>query len=142
MDRLLPVKREKSWSGSSYKFPENVKYSLLALAKGPGASQVENGEALYDCILDMQRESGFTNHHHQHMAPDAADGISLFFDDLLSRSDARKFFHQGLPGIAKLALSLPLLLQNQSQDLAKLFAFHGTPSHTEPSTGKTLSKNK
>lgn len=117
MDRFLPVKRGKA---GSYKWPENVKYSLLALAKGPRASQVESGEALYDCILDMQRESGFADH----MARDTADGISLFFDDLLSRADARNFFHKLLPGIAKLALSLPLLLENQCQDLAKLFAFH------------------
>jgi poly(ADP-ribose) glycohydrolase len=128
MDRLLPVRRDKSSSGS-YKWPENVKYSLLALAKGPGASRVESGEALYESILDMQRESGF-GEQHQHMARDTADGISLFFDDLLSRVDARKFFHQVLPGIAKLALSLPLLLENQAQDLAKLFAFHALPSHT------------
>lgn len=128
MDRILPVK----FRAGSYKWPENVKYSLLALAKGPGASQVQSGEGLYDCILDMQRESGFVEKKHQHMARDTADGISLFFDDLLSRADARNFFYQVLPGIAKLALSLPLLLENQSQDLAKLFAFYGGKSiHTE-----------
>ncbi|KAG0579667.1 hypothetical protein KC19_4G115200 [Ceratodon purpureus] len=121
MDRFLPIRRDRVSTGS-YKWPENVKYSLLALAKGPGASQVESGESLYDCILDMQRESGHA--HEQHMARDTADGISLFFDDLLPRPDAQKFFQQGLPGIAKLALSLPLLLENQSQDLAKLFALH------------------
>lgn len=125
MDRFLPVKRDKSRLGSSsYKWPENVKYSLLALAKGPRASQVEKGEPLYDCILDMQRESGFTDQNH--MARDTADGICLFFDDLLSRSDARKFFHQVLPGIANLALALPLLLENQTEDLTKLFALHKT----------------
>lgn len=99
---------------------ENVKYSLLALAKGPGASQVESGEALYDCILDMQRENGVA----YDMARDTADGISLFFDDLLPRPDAQRFFRRGLPGIAQLALALPLLLENQSHDLANLFDLH------------------
>lgn len=121
MDRFLPVRRDRGSAGS-YQWPGNVKYSLLALAKGPGASQVDSGEALFDCILDMQRENGFANE--QHMARDTADGLSLFFDDLLPRPDAQKFFHQGLPGIAKLALSLPLLLENQSHDLAKIFALY------------------
>ena len=120
MDKVLPVRRDRASAGC-FKWSENVKYSLLALAKGPAASQVQSGEALYDCILDMQRESGFAE---QYMARDTSDGISLFFDDLMPRPDARKFFHQGLPGIAKLALALPSLLENQSHDLAKLFALH------------------
>lgn len=116
MDKLLPVRRDRF---GSPKWPQSVCYSLLALTRGPGASQVESGAALYHCILDMQRESGlgFASHN-------AANGLSLFFDNLLSRPDARNFFHRLLPQIANLALSLPLLLENQSHDLANLFAFH------------------
>jgi len=105
MDKLLPVRRD---GFGSYKWPQKVRYSLLALAKGPGASQVESGEALYHCILDMQRESNLG------FAP--AKGISRFFDNLLSRSDARTFFHHLLPQIANLALSLPVLLDNQEKN--------------------------
>ncbi|KAG0590950.1 hypothetical protein KC19_1G138600 [Ceratodon purpureus] len=119
MEKFLPVRRDRV---GSYKWSESVRYSLLALAKGPAASQVESGAALYDCILDMQRESGLS--HATHMARGTRDGISLFFDKLLSRADARNFFHKLLSEMAKLALSLPLLLENQSKDLANLFALH------------------
>lgn len=119
MEKCLPVRRD---SVGSYKWSESVRYSLLALAKGPGASQVKSGEALYHCILGMRRES--RSLHSSHMARGIGDGISLFFDVLLSRPDARSFFHNLLPEMANLALSLPHLLQNQFHDLEKLFALH------------------
>lgn len=92
MDKLLPVRRDRF---GFYEWPEKVRYLLLALAKGPGSSQVESGEALYRCILDMQRELGLG----------FLSGIPLFFDKL------RNFFHCLLPQIANLALSLPVFLQ-------------------------------
>lgn len=130
MEKLLPVRKGRA---GPYKWSESVRYSLLALAKGPGVSHVESGQALYACILDMQRESGLL--HGTHMARGTADGISLFFDDLMSRPDARNFFHKLLPEIAKLALSLPILLENQSNDLAILFALRRRGQAVDSSGG-------
>lgn len=125
MEKFLPVQREGGGSsrsdGTSFVWPESVKFALLALSKGPRSSQVANGEALYDSIQDMQRESGLP---HLHMSKRTADGLSLFFDDLFSHTAAQRFFQHTLPNIAKLALSLPFLLSNQHEILVKHFSMY------------------
>ena len=125
MEKFLPLQREGRGSsssvGASFVWPESVKFALLAISKGPGSSQVANGEALYDSIQDMQRESGLP---HLHLSKRTADGLSLFFDDLLSHAAAQRFFQHMLPNIAKLALSLPSLLGNQHEILVKHFSMY------------------
>lgn len=117
MEKFLPVRKEKSTG--AYKWPENVMYALLALAKGPIASEVTNGEALYDCIQDMQRESSLL---YTQMSRHTSDGFSLFFDDLMSHADAQRFFKSVLPAIAELALRFPVLLGTQQEALVKFFS--------------------
>jgi len=125
MDALLPVKREVGeGGGTTYTWQGSVKYSLLALARGAFASQILSGEALFDCIRDLQLRSGLP---HSRLARHASHGLTLFCDDLMSPADAQVFFQSTLPQIARLALNLPALLQSQSQHLAELGAEKDRP---------------
>jgi poly(ADP-ribose) glycohydrolase len=125
MDALLPVKREVGEGGeTTYTWQGSVKYSLLALARGAFASQILSGEALFDCIRDLQLRSGLP---HSRLARHASHGLTLFCDDLMSPADAQVFFRSTLPQIARLALNLPALLQSQSQHLAELGAKKDRP---------------
>ncbi|CAK9203298.1 unnamed protein product [Sphagnum jensenii] len=125
MDALLPVKREVGEGGETiYTWQGSVKYSLLALARGAFASQILSGEALFDCIRDLQLRSGLP---HSRLARHASHGLALFCDDLMSPADAQVFFRSTLPQIARLALNLPALLQSQSQQIGDLGAEKDRP---------------
>lgn len=64
---------------SSLFWPPNALESLKALALGPDLSRVDSGEILFDVILDLRESIGLSN---DLLAWKAADGYSLFFDDV------------------------------------------------------------
>lgn len=64
---------------SSLFWPPKALESLKALALGPDLSRVDSGEILFDVILDLRESIGLSN---DLLAWKAADGYSLFFDDV------------------------------------------------------------
>ncbi|XP_020686347.2 poly(ADP-ribose) glycohydrolase 1 [Dendrobium catenatum] len=93
---------------SSLFWPSKALDSLKALALGPDLSHVNSGEILFDAIIDIRDSLGLS---HERLAPNAVDGYSLFFDELMSRADSRFWFSEVVPKLASLLLRLPSLLE-------------------------------
>lgn len=97
---------------SSLFWPSQVVEALKALSRGPDHSKVDSGEVLFLAISDLRHSLNLSSYE---LAFSTADGFSLFFDDLISRAEARKWFGQVLPVLASLLLRLPSLLEAHYQ---------------------------
>ncbi|CAK9135433.1 unnamed protein product [Ilex paraguariensis] len=95
---------------SSLFWPSPVVEALKALLNGPDHSKVDSGEVLFLAISDI-RNSLNLNISSDRLASSAADGYALFFDDLMSRAEAKKWFGEVMPALANLLLRLPSLLE-------------------------------
>ncbi|OAY85681.1 Poly(ADP-ribose) glycohydrolase 1 [Ananas comosus] len=140
----LILRSSSSSSSSSSSFalfwPPRALESLKALALGPDVSRVASGEVLFDAILDLRDSLGLSQHPLAHAA---ADGFALFFDEvktlclsspvtsllrprivvvrLMSRMDARVWFGEIVPTLARLLLQLPSLLEAHYQKSDEVF---------------------
>ncbi|XP_020105070.1 poly(ADP-ribose) glycohydrolase 1-like isoform X2 [Ananas comosus] len=118
----LILRSSSSSSSSSSSFalfwPPRALESLKALALGPDVSRVASGEVLFDAILDLRDSIGLSQHPLAHAA---ADGFALFFDELMSRMDARVWFGEIVPTLARLLLQLPSLLEAHYQKSDEVF---------------------
>ncbi|KAJ3683504.1 hypothetical protein LUZ60_013731 [Juncus effusus] len=94
---------------SSLAWPERALDSLKALSMGPAVSRVDSGEVLFDFILDLRDLMEL--YSQPSLSSKAPDGFSLFFDQLVSRMDAKVWFEETVPSLAKLLLKLPSLLE-------------------------------
>ncbi|XP_078170402.1 poly(ADP-ribose) glycohydrolase 1-like isoform X1 [Carex rostrata] len=94
---------------SSLSLSERAEDSLRALSLGPTVSHVDSGEVLFDFILDLR--DSLELYSQPPLASRAQDGFSLFFDEFMSRMDARVWFNEVIPSLAKLLLKLPSLLE-------------------------------
>ncbi|CAI9268918.1 unnamed protein product [Lactuca saligna] len=89
-------------------WPSQVVEALKALSKGPQHSKVDSGEVLFLAISDLRNSLNLSA---DPLAFSTADGFSLFFDDLISRSEANKWFEGTLPALADSLLRLPSMLE-------------------------------
>ncbi|XP_066364524.1 poly(ADP-ribose) glycohydrolase 1-like [Miscanthus floridulus] len=93
--------------GGALFWPPAAQESLRALALGPDVSRVASGDVLADALTDLRLALALPA-----LPPLAADGLALFFDDLLSRAQARGWFSEVVPNLARLLLRLPILLED------------------------------
>ncbi|TKV90231.1 hypothetical protein SEVIR_9G015300v4 [Setaria viridis] len=93
--------------GGALFWPPAAQESLRALALGPDVSRVASGDVLADALTDLRLALAMPA-----LSPRAADGLALFFDDLLSRAQARGWFAEVVPNLARLLLRLPALLED------------------------------
>ncbi|KAI5670049.1 hypothetical protein M9H77_19902 [Catharanthus roseus] len=85
--------------------------ALKALSKGPEHSNVDSGRLLALAISDLTNSFSFSPH--------ALQGYSLFFDDLMPKDQATRWFKEVLPKMADLLLKLPSLLESHYQTSAE-----------------------
>ncbi|PWA89685.1 poly (ADP-ribose) glycohydrolase [Artemisia annua] len=93
---------------SSLFWPSKVVEALKALSKGPDHSKVDSGESLFLAISDIRQSLNLTG---DVLAFSTGDGFSLFFDNLMSRAEANKWFGEVLPAMADMLLQLPSMLE-------------------------------
>ncbi|KAD3336937.1 hypothetical protein E3N88_32457 [Mikania micrantha] len=89
-------------------WPSQVVEALKALSKGPDHSKVDSGDVLFLAISDLRQSLSLSG---DILAFSTADGFSLYFDDLISRAEANKWFGEILPALADTLLRLPLMLE-------------------------------
>ncbi|KAL4561255.1 hypothetical protein LXL04_033419 [Taraxacum kok-saghyz] len=97
---------------SAFFWPSQVVEALKALSKGPDHSNVNSGEVLFLAICDLRNSLNLSA---DALAYSTADGFSLFFDDLISRAEANKWFAEILPPLADSLLRLPSMLEAHYQ---------------------------
>ncbi|OEL31608.1 Poly(ADP-ribose) glycohydrolase 1 [Dichanthelium oligosanthes] len=93
--------------GGALFWPPAAQESLRALALGPDVSRVASGDVLADALTDLRLALDLPA-----LSTRTADGLALFFDDLLSRAQARGWFGEVVPNLARLLLRLPTLLED------------------------------
>ena len=71
----LPLKLESS----TLAWPHQVIEALKSLSQGPSHSRVDSGEVLFLAISDLRNSLSLSPHL---LAPSAADGYALFFDEV------------------------------------------------------------
>lgn len=110
-DKFLPVKWEDS--ESVYKWSIGLRRSLHKLSQGPSVSDVRSGDTLAEFISQVAD---------QDTDPETADGVAYYFDALVQPTNFSKkfFFEKTLPRMADLALRLPELLVEQSEQSKKM----------------------
>ncbi|CAL9174025.1 unnamed protein product, partial [Musa hybrid cultivar] len=89
-------------------WPSKALEALKALALGPAVSRVRSGGVLFDAILDLRDSLGLSSCE---LTPRTASGYSLFFDEMMSGMNSRVWFEEVVPGMARLLLRLPSLLE-------------------------------
>ncbi|XP_043711714.1 poly(ADP-ribose) glycohydrolase 1-like isoform X2 [Telopea speciosissima] len=109
---FLPVVLQSS----SLLWPSQVVEGLKALSRGPEHSEVDSGEVLFLAISDLRDSLCLS----ESLAVSAAEGYALFFDELMSRVESRKWFSEVLPSLAALLLRLPSLLDIHYQNADNL----------------------
>ncbi|KAJ6370609.1 hypothetical protein OIU76_028819 [Salix suchowensis] len=109
---LLPCSSNLCW-------PSQVVKSLETLSKGPLYSEVDSGELLFNAISHIRDSLAVPSL--QPLAPFTHAGHALFFDELISRAEAAKWFGEVVPALANLLLRLPSLLESHYQNADNLF---------------------
>ncbi|KAK3035394.1 hypothetical protein RJ639_032922 [Escallonia herrerae] len=107
---------------SSLFWPPAAVEALKALARGPDHSKVDSGEVLFLAISDIRLSLNLAA---DPLASAAAHGYALFFDDLITRADAAKFFEEVLPALAKLLLRFPSLLETHYKNVGGVIDYGG-----------------
>ncbi|KAH7387892.1 hypothetical protein KP509_16G047300 [Ceratopteris richardii] len=102
---FLPL-LERTHSGA-LQWPSHLEFALKSLIAGPSISEVTSPEALYDFINDLREQSQLSL-----LSPAAMIGFVTYFDDLITRADAKNFFEEVLPSIADLAFRMPVLMND------------------------------
>ncbi|KAF0912485.1 hypothetical protein E2562_014082 [Oryza meyeriana var. granulata] len=93
--------------GGALFWPPQAQEALKALALGPDVSRVSSGDVLADALTDLRLALNLDP-----LPRRSAEGFGLFFDDRLSRAQARDWFDHVLPSLAHLLLRLPTLLED------------------------------
>ncbi|KAH8502212.1 hypothetical protein H0E87_013771 [Populus deltoides] len=99
-------------------WPSQVVELLKTLSKGPFYSKVDTGELLFNAISNIRDSLALPSLHR--LSPFAHEGYALFFDELISREKAAKWFADVVPTLAKLLLRLPSLLESHYQNADNL----------------------
>ncbi|KAK6772932.1 hypothetical protein RDI58_028170 [Solanum bulbocastanum] len=102
-----------SLRSSSLFWTAPVAEALTDLSKGPYHSKIDSGEALFIAISDIRNSLSLPNFS---IDTSASQGFALFFDDLLPRDEAAKWFKEVVPQLANLLLRLPSLLETHYEN--------------------------
>ncbi|KAK6161530.1 hypothetical protein DH2020_004911 [Rehmannia glutinosa] len=90
---------------SAVSWPPAVVEVLESISKGPSHSNVNSGQLFALAVADLRNSLGLFSLHSS-----ASLGFSLFFDDLMNKDEAEKWFGEVVPRLADLLLRLPALL--------------------------------
>ncbi|KAL6535339.1 hypothetical protein OROMI_026713 [Orobanche minor] len=85
--------------------------ALKSLSGGPSQSNVKSGQLFALAIADLRNSLGLDPVH-----PSVSRGFSLFFDDLMNKDEAEKWFGEVVPRLADLLLRVPRLLKTHYQN--------------------------
>ncbi|WJX30982.1 poly(ADP-ribose) glycohydrolase [Trifolium repens] len=85
-------------------WPSQVVEALREL----GCGRVDSGRLLFIFITELRNSLSLSP---EPLAPSTAHGYALFFDELISREECRKWFDEVLPALGDLLLRLPSLLE-------------------------------
>ncbi|KAK4747734.1 hypothetical protein SAY87_014320 [Trapa incisa] len=96
---------------SSLSWSSPAAEALETLSKGPEHSHVDSGVVMVVALKDIRLSLSLF----ESIAPFAAEGYALFFDELLLQNDSDKWFKEILPFLARLLLQLPSLLEKHWQ---------------------------
>ncbi|PHU01508.1 Poly(ADP-ribose) glycohydrolase 1 [Capsicum chinense] len=102
-----------SLSSSSLSWPPPVVEALSTLSKGPHHSKINSGELLFIAIFDMRNSLSLPEFS---IDAYASRGLAFFFDHLLPRDEAAKWFEEVVPQLANLLLRLPSLLETHYEN--------------------------
>ncbi|KAJ1391218.1 Pol [Sesbania bispinosa] len=89
---------------SSLFWPSQVVETLREL----GTDRVNSGHLLFNTISDLRNSLSLSS---DPLAPSAALGYPLFFDELMSGEERSKWFEEVVPALGNLLLRLPSLLE-------------------------------
>ncbi|PNY13709.1 poly(ADP-ribose) glycohydrolase, partial [Trifolium pratense] len=90
-------------------WPSQVVEALREL----GCGRVDSGRLLFIFITELRNSLSLSP---EPLAPSTAHGYALFFDELISREECRKWFDEVLPALGDLLLRLPSLLEAHYED--------------------------
>ncbi|MED6146431.1 hypothetical protein PIB30_034452 [Stylosanthes scabra] len=99
-------------------WPSQVVEALKALSSGPLHSHVDSGHILFTAIEDIRNSLSLSS---TSLSPSTSLGYSLFFDELLTREESRKWFEEGVPALGSLLLRLPSLLEAHYENADQVF---------------------
>ncbi|XP_047318672.1 poly(ADP-ribose) glycohydrolase 1-like [Impatiens glandulifera] len=107
---ILPYLPLSLSSSSGLFWPPQIVEILKTLSLGPGQSGVTSGYILFQAISSLRRSIShiFT---YDKLATSSSDGYALFFDNLISREESRKWLGHVIPSMSNLLLRLPSLLE-------------------------------
>ncbi|XP_017623444.2 poly(ADP-ribose) glycohydrolase 1-like isoform X1 [Gossypium arboreum] len=112
LESILPYLPLVIGSSRRLLWPSKVVEALEAMSRGPDHSRVNCGEVLSIAISDMRASLSLADP----LALSAPLGYALFFDELMSGADSRKWFAEDIPKLANLLLRLPSLLEVHYQN--------------------------
>ncbi|RYQ99354.1 hypothetical protein Ahy_B07g087284 isoform A [Arachis hypogaea] len=98
-------------------WPSQVVEALKELARGPLHSHVDSGHILFTAIEDIRNSLSLSSNS---LAPSTSLGYSLFFDELMTREESRKWFEEVVPALGSLLLRLPSLLEAHYENADKV----------------------
>ncbi|MCL7042716.1 hypothetical protein MKW94_012109 [Papaver nudicaule] len=114
---FLPLVLQQSSPCPSLSWPNQIIEALKSLSKGPDLSRVESGEVLFLAISDLRNSIGLSSFEINSFAE---QGYSLFFDELMSRVESKKWFGEVVPALATLLLNLPCLLEKHYKNAEEI----------------------
>ncbi|CAN1827409.1 Poly(ADP-ribose) glycohydrolase 1 [Linum perenne] len=94
-------------------WPSQAVEVIKSLLKGPYISDVTSGESFFNFISELRSSLNLSP---ETLARYTPEGYALFFDELITRVEAAKWFEEVLPSLATLLLELPSLLESHYQN--------------------------
>ncbi|KAI3927299.1 hypothetical protein MKW98_008001 [Papaver atlanticum] len=115
LNSILPFLPIVSSSSSSYdiSWPNQIVEALKSLSEGPDHSGVDSGEVLFHTISNLRN---FLDYPSSELSHGTEVGYTLFFNELMSPVESRKWFGETVPALATLLLKLPSLLEDHYRD--------------------------
>ncbi|XP_014521364.1 poly(ADP-ribose) glycohydrolase 1 isoform X1 [Vigna radiata var. radiata] len=78
-----------------------------------GGGRVDSGRLLFQAISDLRKALSLSS---QPLSPSTSLGYELFFDEVMSGEESRKWFQEVVPVLGNLLLRLPSLLETHYQN--------------------------
>ncbi|RZC86753.1 hypothetical protein C5167_030104 [Papaver somniferum] len=102
-------------SSSSYdiSWPNQIIEALKSLSEGPDHSGVDSGDALFHTISNLRN---YLDYPSSELSHGTEVGYTLFFNELMSPVESRKWFGETVPALATLLLKLPSLMEAHYRD--------------------------
>ncbi|KAK7307991.1 hypothetical protein VNO77_41532 [Canavalia gladiata] len=104
---------------SSLFWPSQVVETLRELGRG----RVDSVHDLLLAISDLRNSLSLSS---EPLAPSTSHGYALFFDEMMSREESRKWFEEVIPALGNLLLRLPSLLEAHYENADMVIDGEGT----------------